>query len=55
MLNRGANIVYLRQLTGLDINSLISDYEMESAISDVDVKSYNINSGIINSAYYSYL
>ncbi|RKD31973.1 hypothetical protein [Lacrimispora algidixylanolytica] len=55
MLNRGVNIVYLRQLTGLDINSLISDYDIDSTVSDVDVKSYNINSGTINTEYYAYL
>lgn len=55
MLNRGVNIVYLRQLTGLDINSLISDYDIDSTVSDVDVKSYNINSGTINTDYYAYL
>ncbi len=55
MLNKGVNIVYLRQLTGLDINSLISDYDIDSPVSDVDVKSYNINSGTINTEYYAYL
>lgn len=55
MLNNGVNIVYLKQLTGLDFNSLISDYDLEDLKANVDIKSQNINSGIVNSTYFSFL
>lgn len=55
MLNNGVNIVYLKQLTGLEINTLLSDYNLETIKADIDVKSYNINSGIANAAYFGYL
>lgn len=55
MLNNGVNIVYLKQLTGLDINTLLSDYDLGELKSNVDVKSQSINSGLVNSAYYSFL
>lgn len=29
MLSNGVNIVYLKQLTGLDINTLLADYDLE--------------------------
>lgn len=55
MLNNGVNIVYLKQLTGLELNALLADYNLEMMKSDVDMKSYNINSGIVNTAYFTYL
>lgn len=55
MLNNGVNIVYLKQLTGLDIGTLLADYDVEGIKADVDIKSYNINSSIVNTEYYAYL
>lgn len=55
MLNNGINIVYLKQLTGLEISTLLADYDLEMIKSDIDVKSYNINSCIVNSSYFTYL
>ncbi|RHO87127.1 hypothetical protein DW049_08955 [Ruminococcus sp. AF41-9] len=55
MLNNGVNIVYLKQLTGLEINTLLADYNLAMIKSDIDIKSYNINSGIVNAAYFAYL
>lgn len=55
MLNNGVNIVYLKQLTGLDIGTLISDCDLEDLKSNIDIKSQNINNGIINSTYFSFL
>lgn len=55
MLNNGVNIVYLKQLTGLDIGTLLADYDVERIKADVDIKSYNINGSIVNAEYYSYL
>lgn len=54
-LNNEVNIVYLKQLTGLDISTLISDYNLEDLKANIDIKSHNINSGIVNSAYYPFL
>lgn len=55
MLNNGVNIVYLKQLTGLDIGTLIADCDIEALKSNVDVKSQNINNGIVNTNYFSFL
>lgn len=55
MLNNGVSIVYLKQLTGLDIGTLLADYDVEQIKANVDVKSFNINSSIVNTDYYSYL
>ena len=55
MLNNGVNIVYLKQLTGLDIGTLLADYDLEQIKSNVNIKSFNINSSIANADYYTYL
>lgn len=55
MLNNGVNIVYLKQLTGLDIGTLIRDCDIDDLKSNIDIKSQNINNGIINSSYFSFL
>ena len=55
MLNNGVNIVYLKQLTGLDIGTLLADYDVEQIKATVDIKSFNINSSIVNTEYYTYL
>lgn len=55
MLNNGVNIVYLKQLTGLDISTLLADYDLELIKSNIDIVSYNINSSIVNTEYYTYL
>lgn len=55
MLSNGVNIVYLKQLTGLDINTLLADYDLEELKANMDMKSYNINSGLAYSSYYTFL
>lgn len=53
MLVNGANIVYLVKLTGLDIQTLLSDFEYDSLnVRDVDT---NLNSSLLASDYYEYL
>lgn len=55
MLSNGTNIVYLKKLTGLDMGTLVSNYDIEKEIEYVDVVSTTINNGIVNSEYYTYL
>ena len=55
MLNNGVNIVYLKQLTGLEINTLLADYDLKGIKADMDVKSYNINCSLANTDYFAYL
>ena len=55
MLNNGVNILYLKQLTGLDIGTLLSDCDLDNLKSNVDIKSQNINNGIVNSSYFGFL
>lgn len=55
MLNNGVNIVYLKQLTGLEISTLLADYDLKGIKADIDVKSYNINCSLINTDYFTYL
>lgn len=53
MLVNGANIVYLVKLTGLDIQTLLSDFDYDSLMTkDVD---FNLNSALISCDYYEYL
>lgn len=53
MLVNGANIVYLVKLTGLDIQTLLSDFEYDSLnVRDVDT---NLNNSLLASDYYEYL
>lgn len=52
MLKNGVNILYLKILTGLDMNTLISDFDYEVDSQDI---SYFINSSLINTKYYAYL
>ena len=55
MLKNGTNIVYLKKLTGLDIGTLVSDFDFDKKIEPRDIISANINSGIIQSGYFTYL
>jgi len=55
MLDNGVNIIYLKELTGLDIGTLLADYDLNQIKSSVDIKSFNINSGLANADYYTYL
>ncbi|MDT8719536.1 hypothetical protein IAI10_23095 [Clostridium sp. 19966] len=55
MLNNGTNIVYLKKLTGLDTNALLSNYDTDKEFQNKVVASININNGIVNSEYYTYL
>lgn len=55
MLSNGVNIVYLKQLTGLDINTLLSDYDLDDLKSNIEMKSFNVNSGLTYSSYYTFL
>ncbi len=55
MLNNGANILYLKKLTGLDLNSLISDYDFSPEERLISEESFNINSALINSNYYCFI
>ena len=55
MLNKGVNIVYLSQLTGLNIYALCSNYDFEDRPENRDIKSSDINNGLVNTDYYAYL
>lgn len=55
MLNNGVNIVYLKQLTGLDVGTLLSNYNFNSENQIIDKVSTNINNGINNTNYYTYI
>lgn len=53
MLRNGANIVYLVELTGLDIQTLLTDFEYDGLNSrDVDL---NLNNSLLACDYYEYL
>lgn len=53
MLVNGANIVYLVKLTGLDMQTLLSDFEYDS-LNSRDVDS-NLNNSLLSCDYYEYL
>jgi hypothetical protein len=55
MLQNGTNIVFLKQLTDLDIGTLVSDYDFEEKASPKDIVSIDINNGIISTDYYTYI
>lgn len=55
MLRNGVNIVYLKKLTGLDISTLIGDFNLEEEIFIKDAISDNINRSLVTMDYYSYL
>lgn len=55
MLNNGVNIVYLKKLTGLDLNVLLSNYDFQCENKIIDIISTNLNNGIINTDYYTYI
>ena len=56
LLRNGTNIIYLCKLTGLDINTLLSDFEFDD-FNDLQnsIISININNGLINTDYFTYL
>lgn len=55
LLNNGVNIVYLKKLTGLEIDALLSNYDFNKPVEYIDIESANINNSLINTNYYSYL
>lgn len=55
MLENGTDTLYLKKLTGLDIGTLISDFDFDKETVLKDNVSIAINNGIVNSEYYSYL
>lgn len=55
MLRNGVNIVYLKKLTGLDISTLIGNFNLEENIIIDDVVSVDINKALITTDYYTYL
>ncbi|EGT0692696.1 hypothetical protein LI058_05205 [Clostridium perfringens] len=55
MLRNGVNVVYLKKLTGLDISTLIGDFNLEENITIDDVISVDINKALITTDYYTYL
>lgn len=55
LLNSGVNIVYLKKLTGLEMEALLSNYDFNKPTENVNIESININNSIINTNYYSYL
>lgn len=55
LLNNGVNIVYLKKLTGLEMDALLSNYDFNKPVEYVDIESANINNSLINTNYYSYL
>lgn len=55
LLNNGVNIVYLKKLTGLEIDALLSNYDFNKPVEYIDIESANINNILINTNYYSYL
>lgn len=55
MLENGTNIVYLKKLTGLDIGTLVSDYDFDKKIELNDDVSADINNGIVSTDYFTYL
>lgn len=55
MLNNGTNIVYLKKLTGLDMGTLVSNFDFDKDIEYKDVVSLEINRGIVSTDYYTYL
>ena len=55
MLENGTNILYLKKLTGLDMGTLIADFDFQKETKLKDNISIDINNGIVNSDYYTYL
>jgi hypothetical protein len=55
MLENGTNIVYLKKLTGLDISTLISDYDFEKNNISEKIISTSINHAIISLDYFTYI
>lgn len=55
LMESGANIVYLKKLTGLDTKTLLSEFDYEKVIDRKDSISASINSSIIQCDYYEYL
>lgn len=55
MLRNGVNVVYLKKLTGLDISTLIGNFNLEENIIIDDVVSVDINKALITTDYYTYL
>lgn len=55
MLKNGTNIVYLKKLTGLDIGTMLSNFDIGDEVELKDIVSTNINNGITGTKYYVYL
>lgn len=55
MLNNGTNIVFLKQLTGLDFKRLMFDDNYGKYNNKEDLISVELNNGVFNTSYYIYL
>lgn len=55
MLESGVNILYLAQLTGLDIRTLVAPFDIHNKIIPFDNVSIDINKSLITCDYYEYL
>lgn len=55
MLNNGINLLFIKKLTGLDIGTLTTDFDFEKETVLKDIVSIEINNGLVNSDYYTYL
>lgn len=55
MIKNGTDIIVLKQLTGLEFSALIKKYNLDDRIERADLKSDEINNGIIKNDYFSYL
>lgn len=55
MLANGVNIVYLAELTDLDIATLYNTFRNSNFDTDTLIKSSNLNSSLSNTQYYAYL
>jgi len=55
MLRNGTDVLALKQLTGLDFLALIKNYDLDIKIENLDVKSTEINCGIVKTNYFTYL
>lgn len=55
MLENGTNILYLKKLTGLDMGTLTADFDFQKETTLKDNISIEINNGIVNSEYFTYL
>ncbi len=55
LVDNGTNLIYLRQLTGLDMNSIVSNNQVDNKRMWIDIRSVEINSGLVNTSFYNYI